>query len=443
MSEDGGTGRRAGFRIQWGNPWGFDSPSSHMEYTIVKKNEWLVAIESKVLPEEFTRKEKEITQRYRRYATLPGFRKGKAPLEMVKKRFEKEIEGDVVEAFANEVYRKALKENSYKPLSFAKISYWNILENKELRFEIEVEVEPEFELPEYKNIKVSKELKVNREEEIEKRLKAIAERNAIFVKSEKAAERGDYILVDYSVYDEGGKKISKHENVLVECGDPENFPEINAVLEGARAKDVKICEITYPDEYPDKSLVAKKFQYKFFIKEVKEKRVPPIDDELAKEAGFENLEALKRNIEEEISKEIEEIIEKNIENQIIVYLLENTKFNPPPSLVEEEYQALLLRYGLSDSTEVKKKLMPRAANTVKIRFILKKIAEKEGIETSEEEIEKEIEKRAEKHGIEKERARMLWRKEPVKEDVINKKVLEFLKKHAIVEGGIIVHPNSH
>ncbi len=424
-------------------PWGFKSPSSHMEYTLMKKSEWLIGIEAKINGEEVLKREEEIAKKYKRHAEIPGFRKGKAPLEMVRKKFEKDIEADVVESFANEVYKRFLSEDKYKPVSPAKISYWNFLENRELRFEIEVEVEPELQLPEYKNIKVSKELKFKMEEEIEKRLKTLAEKNATFVKSNKPAQKGDYLLVDYSVYDSKGRKISKQENVLVECGDPENFVEINQVLEGAKSGEIKLCEIEYPEDYPDVSLRNKKFQYKFFIKEVKEKRIPKIDDELANTVGYENLQALKKAIEEEIHKEKEAIIERNIEEQIINHLLQNTHVSLPPSEVEEEYRYLLLKYGLQDTEEIRKKLIQRAEDTVKIRLILKKIAEKEKITASEEEIEKEIEKKAKQHGVSVERAKTLWRKDSIKEEIIAKKVIEFLKQNAIVEGGIVVYPNSY
>lgn len=413
-----------------------------VEKNVFKKNDWLLGIEVKVPAEDFKKEEEEQLKIYQQETIIPGFRKGKAPKEIIRRRFKKSIETDVIEKLVNEVYKETINENNYKPISMAKLTHWNILDNKELRFGIEVEIEPEFKLSNYKGLKVSKEIRFDMEKEMQERLTKLREAHSIYRTVEKAANRGDFLRVDYSVYDANGKKISKTKNVLIECGASDNFSEINQALEGSKKGDVKTVTISYPEDYPDAKLKGKKFEYKFFIHEVKQRELPEVNDEFAKDVGFENLESLKKKIEEGIHKDVEIAIEKNIENQIIEQLVNTNEFEPPPTLVNEMYEWMLRKHSLSHSPETEKELMPQAKDSVKLQLIIKKIAQKEGIEVSDKEIEDEIERRVKTYKIELSKAKNLWRKDWIKETLIMEKTMKFLKENSNITGGTIVSPYS-
>ncbi|MBN2379132.1 trigger factor [candidate division WOR-3 bacterium] len=410
-----------------------------METNVVHKSDWLLAIEGKVEPDEVKKEREKLLRRFAKKVKVQGFRQGKAPLTMIASRYEEEIRTELVEEFASRAFRKALDDEKIRPITRGKLSYWNFIEADELRFEVEVEVLPEIDVHGYRKIKLEPVPPPSSEELVEKRLENLRQRSARVEPVERESREGDYLRCDYSVYRDGVKR-DRQKGVLIQLGDPENFPEINQALTGKRVGDIAQAEITYPEDAGN--MAGKKATYKFFVHEVKEKKVPETDDEFAKELGFKTLDEMRSKLAQDAGKEAERITQDKREDQIFAQLLEQHPFDSPPVLVEERTLYLLRRLRLPDTPETRERLTPKAEEHVKLDLILEAIAEKEEIAVSEEELDAWFRERAGDIGAPVTQARSLWRPERAREEARRRKTIDFLLECA-AQGGLIVYPDSH
>ncbi len=410
-----------------------------METNVVHKSDWLLAIEGKVTPSEVGEEKAALTRKFAKKAKLAGFRPGKAPLEMVASRFEEDIRAELVEEFASRAYRQALEDKNVKPLTQGRITHWNFIQDDELRFEVEVEIIPAIDVRGTDALKLEAVTPPAKEELLERRLEALRERAARLEPVEREAREGDFIRCDYSTQKAGGKE-EKHTSVLILLGDKENLPDINAALLGKKAQDS--VEVTVNVPVSEGESTETKAVFKFKIHEVKEKKLPELDDNFAKDVGHENLAAFREKLAEDAETEAKNIVREKEEDQIFKQLLEKNPFDPPPSLVEEQVHYLMRRLRLEDSEEVHKELEPRAREHVKLDLIIETLAEKEQIATSDEELERWYEERSKGLGIPLAQAKSLWKKDRAKEELVRRKTIDFLLERA-AQGGLLVHPDSH
>jgi len=228
--------------------------------------------------------------------------------------------------------------------------------------------------------------------------------------------------------------------VLVKIGDRENLSQINAALMGKKAHEIAEAVVKYPDDAGE--LAGKEATFKFFIHEIKERRLPEIDDEFAKETGFETLEAMRSKLASDATEETERIMKERREDQIFKQLLELHPFDPPPVLVAERTRYLLARLRIPDTPEARQEVESKAAEHVRLDIILDAIAEKEEISISDEEFEAWFAERAKQMEIPLPQAQALWRRELAIEEARRRKIIDFLLEQ-VAEGGLIVYPDSH
>lgn len=406
---------------------------------MVHKADWLLAVEGKVPGEEVRAEREKLIRHFAKRVKLAGFRPGKAPASMVWERYAEDINTELVEEFATRAYRQALDDKKIHPLSQGRLTHWNFIEADELRFEVEAEIIPEIEVRGYRQLKLEAVPRPSNEELLEGRLEAMRERAARTEPVERAAGDGDYVRCDYSVYRDG-RKTEKQTGVLIKVGDKENFPEINSALEGKKAGEVARASVTYPQDAGE--LAGSQATFKFYVHEVKERRVPELTDEFAKEMGFENLEKMRARLVEVAGEDAARMLRERQEDQIFKQLLELHPFDAPPSLVHERTHYLMRRLGLPDTPEAHEQVEPKAAEHVKLDFILEKIAEKEEITVSDEELEAWFEERARSVGVPLIQAKALWRKDAALEEAKRRKTIDFLLGET-AKGGLVVYPDSH
>jgi trigger factor len=226
---------------------------------------------------------------------------------------------------------------------------------------------------------------------------------------------------------------------MVQIGDRENFPEINAAVVGKKAKEIAEASVKYPDDAGE--LVGSQTTFKFFILEVKERKLPEVDDEFAKDLGFENLAKMRDKIAEDAGQEAEHMMQDKKEDQIFKQLLDLHPFDPPPSMVQERTRYLMSRFRLPQTEETIKELEPKAVEHVKLDLIIEAIADKEEIEVTDEELDKWFEDRAARIGIPAIQAKALWKKEVARDEARRRKTIDFLLECA-AGGGLLVHPDS-
>jgi len=410
-----------------------------METNVVHKADWLLAIEGKVEPDEVRAEREKLLRRFTRRVKLAGFRPGKAPVSMVAARYAEDVKVELVEEFASRAYRKALEDKKIRPLSQGRLAHWNFIEQDELRFEVEAEVMPEIQVKGYRKLKLEPIPPPSKDELVEKHTETLQERAARFEPVDRETREGDYVRCDYSVY-RNGKKQNKQTGVLVKIGDRENLSQINAALMGKKAHEIAEAVVKYPDDAGE--LAGKEATFKFFIHEIKERRLPEIDDEFAKETGFETLEAMRSKLASDATEETERIMKERREDQIFKQLLELHPFDPPPVLVAERIRYLLARLRIPDTPEARQEVESKAAEHVRLDIILDAIAEKEEISISDEEFEAWFAERAKQMGIPLPQAQALWRRELAIEEARRRKIIDFLLEQ-VAEGGLIVYPDSH
>ncbi len=410
-----------------------------METNVVHKADWLLAIEGKVEPDEIRAEREKLLRRFTRRVKLAGFRPGKAPVSMVAARYAEDVKVELVEEFASRAYRKALEDKKIRPLSQGRLAHWNFIEQDELRFEVEAEVMPEIQVKGYRKLKLEPIPPPSKDELVEKHTETLQERAARFEPVDRETREGDYVRCDYSVY-RNGKKQNKQTGVLVKIGDRENLSQINAALMGKKAHEIAEAVVKYPDDAGE--LAGKEATFKFFIHEIKERRLPEINDEFAKETGFETLEAMRSKLASDATEETERIMKERREDQIFKQLLELHPFDPPPVLVAERTRYLLARLRIPDTPEARQEVESKAAEHVRLDIILDAIAEKEEISISDEELEAWFAERAKQMGIPLPQAQALWRRELAIEEARRRKIIDFLLEQ-VAEGGLIVYPDSH
>jgi trigger factor len=410
-----------------------------VETNVVHKSDWLLAIEGKVAPAEVSEEKAALTRKFAKKAKLSGFRPGKAPLEMVASRFEEDIRTELVEEFASKAYRQALADATLKPLTQGRITHWNFIQDDELRFEVEVEVIPALDVRGYNELRLEAVTPPAKEELVERRLEALRERAARLEPVEREAKEGDFIRCDYSTQKAGAKE-EKHTNILILLGDKENLPDINGALQGKKAQDSVEVTVNVPASEGESGETQAVFKFK--IHEVKEKKLPELDDNFAKDMGHENLTAFREKLAEDAELEARNIVREKEEDQIFKQLLEKNPFDPPPSLVDEQIHYLMRRLRLEDSPEIHKELEPRAQDHVRLDLIFEALAEKERITVSDEELERWYEERSQGLGIPLAQAKSLWKKDRAREEAIRRKTIDSLLERA-AQGGLLVHPDSH
>lgn len=404
-----------------------------MELKILEPESWLRELDILVEPERVKKKISELTETYAKRAEVPGFRKGKAPKPVLEKRYGSALEAAALEQLIDEVYKEAIEEKQIKPLTTPKVTDYNLSENKQLSFKISFEIIPNFELKEYKNLKLKRQEPTGFDEEFERRLKLLQDRCATFSPLNRPAENGDFILCDYGIY-EGDVIIGKlAQNVLIQIGDEMNLKELNEGLLGVKAGDSKEITITFQADNPDKSLAGKTRTYKFTIRDIKQKNLPELNDGFAQDLGFKDLAELRQQLNEEILSDRAKLVESDLFNQIYNYLIAEHNFEPPASLVNDSYNSILKEHKLQDSKETKEKLTPIAKNQAKFSIIISRIAKQENIEPTHEEIDAKIQEYASQFKTEPDKLEHLHDNAVFLYELIKEKTMDWLLKNAKIE----------
>lgn len=417
------------------------------------KNE--VKLSFTVEAEKFDEAMKKVYAKTAKYFTIPGFRKGKAPMQMVEKQYGSDIfNEDTFNELVPEIYDAAIKENKLDVVSEPNIDITQIGKGKDLIFTAIVQTKPEVELGKYKGIELKKiEYNVS-DKEIEHELGHMAEHNARLVTIEdRPVEKGDITVIDFEgfiddVPFEGGK-AEKHE---LEIGSNTFIPGFEDQIIGMNKNDEKDIKVTFPEEYFSKDLAGKPAVFKVKLHEIKKKELPKMDDEFAKDvSGFDTLEELKNSIKDKLQKENEERAKYETEDAAIKAVCDDTKLDIPSGMIDREinnmvkdieqrlqYQGLTLDqyYALSGKTEaqVRDEMKEQAEIAVKSRLVLEAVIKAEDIKPEEKEVKEKLEEMAKNYGKTSEE---LQQNEYIKEYIENnmkvEKAIKFIVDNAKIK----------
>ena len=391
-----------------------------------------------------------------KYFNIPGFRKGKAPMQIVEKYYGPEIfYEDAFNEVAQEALEEAVKENKLDVVSRPEVDVKQMEKGKDLIFTVVMQTKPEAEVSKYKGIEIKKVEYNVTDEDIEHELHHMQEHNSRLISVEdRAVESGDTTTIDFEgsvdgVPFEGGKA----ENYDLEIGSNTFIPGFEDQIIGMKIDEEKDVKVKFPEEYFSKELAGKDAVFKVKLHEIKKKELPELDDEFAKDVSeFDTLDELKADIKAKQEKQNEEKAKYETQDAVIKALCEKTKVEIPSGMVEMEVENMLkdfeqrLAYqGLNleqyfkmmgkTEEEVKKEYEPQAIEGIKSRLALEAVIKAEKIEATDKEVEDKMKEMAKNYGKENDEEFLKNEnvKNYIKQGLESEKAIDFLVKNAKIK----------
>lgn len=384
-------------------------------------------------------------------ANIPGFRVGKAPKDMVKLSYAKTAKDEVLKRLVPDSYRKALEEHGIVPVGMPEISDLVFEDDKPLKFKAKVEMRPKFKLKNYKGISLEKKKVSVTDEDVEKTLKSIQEMNAKYITVEdRPVKMGDYVVSDLECFVDGKPVHKKRENLWLTVEKDSFIPGLAERMVGAKKGDDIDLDAKLPDKYPDPKLAGKDAKYHIVAKEIKEKKLPDIDDELAKDIGKQNLDELKKEISRELQERGKSMAEVAVENQLLGKLVDDNVFSVPVTMVARQLEHMvedakrkLQERGFGKEELDKKdkefgeKYKVDAEKQVRLLFILDEIAAREKIVPSDDDLSDAYKMIAQQSGKSEDAVREYYEKEDIvdnlKEKIREGKTVKFLLESSVIK----------
>jgi len=408
-------------------------------------------IEVEVPAEVVNRETGAVIERFQKHARLPGFRKGRVPASVVKQRFPEDIRSEVVEALVPRYFRQEVEKRGLQPVSQPRVSDLHVADGEPLRFKASFEIMPEIEVSGYQELRAEKSDTSVSDQEVDEAMGRVREQHATFsAVDERELRDGDFAQVSLVGTPESaeGKPVTM-DDVLVEIGGPTTVRDFSDNLRGARPGEERRFDVTYPEDFSDQRLAGKKLAYAVTIKGVKQKLLPELNDDFAKEAGeFQSLDDLRAKIREQLEAEKKHAAEHSAKDKLVEELVQRNDFPIPEALVDRQVDVRLER-GLRAlaaqgmrSEDMKKMDFSRlragqreaALREVKASLILEKIADQEKVEVTDEEVNKEIEALAKQmqQTAEAVRARLTrdGALDRIRNRIRNEKTLDFLYRRS-------------
>ncbi len=423
-----------------------------MKVTINELNGTKRGMEVEIPAEIVTQEIDRALETYRRRARIPGFRSGHIPLTVVKQRFGKQVEGDVLQHLIDEYAHRALEEKRIEPVQHPVLDEYDYRQGQPFVFRTTFEVRPDVRVEDYKGIPISRRGVNVSDEALQENLEALRERAARYAtQAGRKAEDTDVVVGALSGrYLEGKGKDFTDEPFTMTVGAERNHPDFNAQLKGIEAGEARTFQVQYPADYASGVLAGRLVEYVLAAREVKVKDLPALDDELAKEIGdFSSLDALKAHVKEELERREAVAESGEAKDKILTHLVDRNAFEVPESMVEqqmdrqlEDTMRLLLVQGIDPQhaevnwREEREKGREMAIKRVRAMLILEAVAQQEGLEVSQDEISRRLEHEARRQKVSvselKERLGRKGHLDGLERQVLREKALDFLLNEATI-----------
>ncbi len=405
-------------------------------------------IEPDVVQAEIDKRAKELARKVR----LPGFRPGKTPVDVVKKRFHSEIVGEAAEAIVNKVVFDELEGRGIHPLAPPKVEEVKLEEGQPMTFKAVFETLPLVELPDWKGLEVKVKGPSVADEDVEKELERLREERARFdpVEEERETRTGDFVLLDLTWKPLDGSKGGHDENALIEIGGEGNHADMNRGLEGLKSGGTKDIEVAWGEDAAA-PVAGKTVRYSVKLKGIKKKVVPAGDDDFAKDLGeFETIDQVRAKLREQMQRAEERRVDRETKAGLVEALAARGGFDVPDALVERHmnartenlvrglaYQGIDPRNVGVDWNQYRESTRDDSVRAARADILLDEIARREGIQVMESEIDAEIARIAERAGRSKEAVRAQMAKEGdlggLAAKIREEKTLDLLKANATIE----------
>ncbi len=394
-------------------------------------------------------------QKEKKNINIPGFRKGKAPRQLIEKMYGKEVfYNEALDQLLPTAYADALEECEEEIVSRPQISIVQMESGKPLIFTASVAVKPEVTLGEYKGVEVEKKAIEVVDEEIEAEITKEREANARTITvDDRAVMDGDMITLDYAgsvdgVAFEGG--TAKDQELTIGSG--RFIPGFEEQLVGVAIGEEKEVHVTFPEEYHAKELAGKAAVFQCVVHGIKVKELPEVDDEFAQEVSeFDTLDAYKEDIKARLLKDKEADAKRAKEDAVIKKIIEGATMEIPDAMVEfqteqmmEEFGQRMQMQGLSleqyfqitgmSEANYREQMKPRATQNIQSRLVLEAVAKAENLEATEQDLEDEMAKMAEMYKMEVDKVKEMigdYQKDEIKKDIVIQKAIDLVTEAAV------------
>jgi len=416
----------------------------------VEKNVVKLTIEEDA--ERFNESLKKAYLKTRGRFSIPGFRKGKAPMDLIEKYYgENVFYEEALNIIFPEAYEAAVREHGIVPVDSPELDIEQIGRDKNLIFTAKVTVKPEVKLGQYKEFNLEKEQVNITDEDVQKELERIRERNARLVSAEdRPVQDKDIVNIDFEGFIDGKPfEGGSAKGYTLTVGSNTFIPGFEEQLIGAALNQEVEVNVTFPDDYHNEELKGKPAVFKVRVNEIKYRELPNLDDEFAQDVSeFDTLEEYKADIRKKLEERASQEAERKYENEIIRKAVENAEVDIPEVMVERQINNILKRLEMAlayqginmksymeimglDEKKMREDYRERALEEVKTDLVLEKIAQTEKIEASDEEVEKEIVEMAEKYNQKPEEFKKHLQNddiEYIKDTIIRRKTIELMKQ---------------
>jgi trigger factor len=398
---------------------------------------------------------KELDKAYKklgREVNLKGFRRGKVPISVLKQNFKDRVESEVGEKLVQATYFDAVEKENLDPVVHPEIREHSFGDDGTFVYVAEVDIKPVFELNDYKGIEVEKPATTVTDEEVDAHIEGLRRQHAVLrtADDDYAIQKDDVAIVDFQGYHNDKAMPEVHnENYSVDVGSGSLGKEFEEKLVGMKKGEKTLYEVDFPPEYPNPVLAGKTVEFKVDVNGVKQRIKPELDDEFAKDISeeYQSIDDLKAGVRKQLQEQKEKALEGDLDDRIIHKLIESNTFEIPERLVRFEIEEMikqtegnLERSGLTlesagiSRDELTERNREVAVKRVRGDFILKKVAEVEGIKLEEEDIERGYQRIAAEYNMTVAEVKQFFQRReevlPFINELLNEKILRFLRESA-------------
>ena len=433
-----------------------------MNVQVTESGPWRRTLEIEAPAEDVDKRLNDAYRKYSKTLNLPGFRKGKVPLNVIKRQFGPAIKGEVVQEMVEEFYREASEAEGIQPVSQASIDDIDFEEGQPLVFKASVDIRPEITVETYKGLRVTRPVFAVEDEHVEGRLRYMQEESATEQVVERAAEVDDVVFADVEELNESGSPVADHksedQSIRLFKTEDDKPTELAEQLMGIAAGEAREITITRPvqDEHDhgdhgdhedhEEEPKEETAMFRVTAKEVRERELPELNDELAQNiGGVETLDELKTQIRAEMQAQYDQAIRQRVEEGLMDALIEGNPFEVPDSMIETYLEGMIESYKQEhaghdheiDEDAIRENGRDQAERGVKRFLLLDAVADQENIEVRDEDLDKHLEEMSQRHNIEGPRLRQILGRteqlDQIKSDIKTQKTFDFLIDNANVE----------
>jgi len=417
-----------------------------MNLSVRATGTWQHTLDIEVPVEEVDRRLEEVARQLQRRASLPGFRKGRVPLDLVRQQFADAVEQEFLETFVPRLAGEAIEQARLTPIVTPVVRNLSFGPGRPLRFEAVVEVRPQVEAKDYRGLPARRRLRAVDDAAVESVLRQLQEDAAVFADLDRPAQRGDVVLLDSVRLDANGRRMpaTRAKNRRIELGAAGLAPELENGLLGAEAGQERTVEVQFPADHPSADVAGRSVRYLVSVRKIQEKKLRELDDNLAREVfGLQSLEELRARVRLNLEGEERVRVQRELDAAVSVELVRRNPFDLPGGLVQRTLERVVEEAtgGRPTSADLRQQLeeryRPGVEQSLRREILLEAVARQEKLEVGEEEVAEEIQRMAQSDPRQAARVRARYqsaeRRAALRDSLLERKALDWLVQAAEIE----------